>query len=74
MIWKSLTSGLLQIVHDNYTSLITQLYPKDDPYILNDATAAVVNPLVVEFKLRDGDPKAELELKYDFMLAPKTNK
>lgn len=59
------------MVHDDYITLITQLYPKDDPYILNDATAAVVNPLVVEFKPRHGDPKAELEMKYDFMLAPK---
>ena len=59
-----------QITHENYATLITQLYDKDDPYLLSDATCAVVNPLIVEFKPRKDDAMAKLDLKYDFVLAP----
>jgi catechol 1,2-dioxygenase len=48
------------------------LYAKDDPYLLDDATCAVVDPLVVDFKPRHGDSQATLDLEYDFLLAPKS--
>ena len=60
-----------QIVQENYSTLITQLYDHEDPYLLSDAACAMVNPLVVQFKPRKGDPKAALELDYNFVLAPR---
>jgi catechol 1,2-dioxygenase len=32
---------------------------------------AVKDDLIVEFKPREGDPKAELDLEYNVLLAPK---
>ena len=49
--------------------MITQLYPDDDPYLTIDAACAVVNVLVVNFKPRANDPRAEFDLEYDFYLA-----
>jgi catechol 1,2-dioxygenase len=63
--------GQLQVVDENFVPLITQLYSKDDPYLLTDATCAVVDPLVVDFKPRHDDTKATLDLEYDFLIAPK---
>ena len=60
----------LQVVHDGFVPLITQLYAKDDPYLRDYATCTVVNPLVMKFKPRHGDSNATLDLEYDFPLAP----
>ncbi|KZZ86647.1 chlorocatechol 1,2-dioxygenase [Ascosphaera apis ARSEF 7405] len=62
----------LMITHPDYHGVVNQLYPKDDPWLDSDTVFAVKNDLIVEFKPLKGDPKAELELRYDIRLAPKS--
>jgi protocatechuate 3,4-dioxygenase beta subunit len=56
---------------DNYKAVTTQIYPKDDPWLATDTVFAVKDDLVVDFPPLKGDEKAEMELKYDFKLAPR---
>jgi len=49
----------------------TQIYPKDDPYLSTDTVFAVKDDLIVDFKPREGDPKAKLDLEYNVVLAPR---
>ncbi|KAF2455717.1 Intradiol ring-cleavage dioxygenase [Lineolata rhizophorae] len=64
----------LMISHDDYSPVVTQLYPKGDPHLHDDSVFAVKPDLVVDFKPRQGDPKAELDLHYDIKLAPRDSK
>jgi catechol 1,2-dioxygenase len=52
----------------NYRSVTTQLFPRSDRHIANDTVFAVKEDLIVDFTPSD-DPKADLDLKYDFTLA-----
>jgi len=61
----------LMITAEGYKPVTTQIYPKDDPYLSNDTVFAVKNDLVVDFKPREGDPKAKLDLEYNVVLAPR---
>ncbi|KAF2086031.1 aromatic compound dioxygenase [Saccharata proteae CBS 121410] len=63
----------LMISHPDYKPVTTQLYPNDDPHLIDDSVFAVKDDLVVDFKPRKGDPKAELDLEYNIILAPKTS-
>lgn len=60
-----------QISAPDYRPVTTQIYPSDDPYLTTDTVFAVKDDLVVEFKPRSGDPKAQLDLEYNVVLAPK---
>lgn len=51
--------------------MTTQIYPKDDPYLSTDTVFSVKDDLVVDFKPREGDPKAKLDLEYNVVLAPR---
>ncbi|KAI5299863.1 hypothetical protein KEM55_001347 [Ascosphaera atra] len=62
----------LKITHDDYHGVVTQIYPKEDKWLSTDTVFAVKHDLVVDFKPLKGDPNAELELRYDVKLAPKT--
>jgi catechol 1,2-dioxygenase len=62
------------VTHENYKPVITQIYPNDDPHLIDDSVFAVKPDLVVDFKPRKGDPKAELDLEYNIILAPKGKK
>ncbi|KAL1959503.1 hypothetical protein VTO42DRAFT_1948 [Malbranchea cinnamomea] len=64
----------LMISHPDYRTVTTQIYPRDDPYLESDTVFAVKDDLVVDFKPRHGDPKAELDLELDIKLAPKSMK
>ncbi|KAJ8059048.1 hypothetical protein OCU04_012027 [Sclerotinia nivalis] len=64
----------LMISNENYKPVTTQIYPNTDPYLINDSVFAVKPDLVVDFKPRHGDPKAELDLEYNIILAPKNFK
>lgn len=64
----------LMITHPDYHTVITQLYPDDDPYLATDSVFAVKNDLVVHFDPLEGDDKAKLELKYDIQLGSKSIK
>jgi len=60
-----------QISHEKYKPVTTQIFPSDDPYLETDSVFAVKDDLVVEFKPRQGDKNAELDLEYNVILAPK---
>jgi len=62
------------VAHDSFSTLCTQIFPKDDPYLKDDAAFAVVESLVMDFAPRKGDPKATLELEFDVKIAPKSQK
>lgn len=62
----------VQITHPDYHTVITQLYPDDDPHLKTDAVFAVKDGLVVHFAPREGDPKAELDLEFNISLGSKT--
>ena len=62
----------LQISHKDYKPVTTQIFPKDDPYLETDTVFAVKDDLVVDFKPRANDPKAELDLTYNIILAPRS--
>jgi len=63
----------LMVTHDKYKPIITQLYPKEDPHLIDDSVFAVKDDLVVDFPPIK-DSKAEVELKFDMRLAPKGSK
>lgn len=62
---------ILQIQHDDYQPLTTQIFDKNSKYLDNDSVFAVKDSLVVEFTPLSGNEKAKLELKYDALLASK---
>jgi hypothetical protein len=62
------------VTHDDYKPIITQLYPKEDPHLVDDTVFAVKDDLVVSFPPIQGDPKAEVELHFPMRLAPKASK
>jgi catechol 1,2-dioxygenase len=70
----SIANIALQVTHPEYKGCTTQLYPKDDPWLVTDTVFAVKDDLVVDFKPLEGDDKAELELEFDVILAPKDYK
>jgi len=53
---------------EGYKPLVTQIFDRRDEYIDNDSVFAVKDSLVVDFKPRQGDEKAQSELEYDFKL------
>lgn len=57
-----------QISAPGYKPIITQIFDRRDEYITNDAVFAVKDSLVVDFKPRSGDARAQVELPYDFKL------
>jgi protocatechuate 3,4-dioxygenase beta subunit len=60
-----------QVTAEGYTPVTTQIFPSDDQYLKTDTVFAVKHDLVVDFKPREGDPKAKLDLEYNVRLAPK---
>ncbi|KAF7558541.1 hypothetical protein G7046_g5602 [Stylonectria norvegica] len=61
----------IMVTHPEFKGCTTQLYPKDDPWLETDTVFAVKDDLVCEFKPLADDAKAELELEYNVVLAPK---
>lgn len=57
--------------HDDYTSVTTQIFDSKSMYLDDDAVLAVKKSLVSNFVPLEGDPKAELELEYEIVLAPR---
>ncbi|KAF2091832.1 aromatic compound dioxygenase [Saccharata proteae CBS 121410] len=52
-----------------YKPIVTQIFDRRDNYITNDSVFAVKDSLIVDFLPREGDPKADFELPYNFKLA-----
>lgn len=72
---------LHQITHDEYKPVVTQIYPKDDPWLSTDTVFAVKDDLVVDFVPLNEKPaklpehkgpggRAVKELELDIVLAP----
>jgi len=59
------------ITHPDYATVINQIYPSDDPHLDIDSVFAVKDDLVVDFKPKTDDPKAQLDLEYNVTLALK---
>jgi hypothetical protein len=59
---------------EGYKPVTTQLYPRDDPYVTNDTVFAVKDDLLIDFKPREGDANAKLDLEYNIRLAPRNGK
>ena len=51
-----------------YKPIVTQIFDRRDEHIDNDVAFAVKDSLIVDFEPREGDPKAQSDLKYDFRL------
>jgi protocatechuate 3,4-dioxygenase beta subunit len=60
----------LMITADNYKSVVTQIFPSDDPWLKTDTVFAVKDDLVVDFN-PSKDPKAERDLELNITLALK---
>ena len=58
----------LMVSADNYKSVTTQLFPRDDPYAATDTVFAVKDDLLLDFK-PSNDPKAKLDLEYNITLS-----
>jgi len=59
----------IMVTHADHKPVTTQIFPSDDPYIASDTVFAVKDDLVVEFVPLEGDPKATLQMEYNFILA-----
>lgn len=57
------------ITAPGYKTIITQIFDGRDKHIKNDTVFAVKDSLIVDFVPKEGDPKAQFDLKYDFKLA-----
>ncbi|KAL1889610.1 hypothetical protein Cpir12675_005713 [Ceratocystis pirilliformis] len=64
----------IMVTHPEFKGCTTQLYPKDDPWLVTDTVFAVKDDLVVNFPALEGDDKAKLQLHFDVVLAPKDYK
>jgi len=71
----------LMITHEDYKPVVTQIYPKDDPWLATDTVFAVKDDLVVDFDpIKNHPPTGEhkgpggpatRELELNIVLAPK---
>ena len=61
---------LMVSADDRYKPVTTQLFPRDDPYVQSDTVFAVKDDLLIDFKPREGDPQATLDLEYNITLMP----
>jgi catechol 1,2-dioxygenase len=52
-----------------YKPIVTELFDRRDEHVYDDAVFAVKNSLIVDFLPREGDPKAQFEVEYNFKLA-----
>jgi catechol 1,2-dioxygenase len=48
--------------------ITTQIFDDSGPYLDDDSVFAVKDSLLVKFKPRENDPKATLEVEYNFKL------
>ncbi|EOD51111.1 Catecholdioxygenase [Neofusicoccum parvum] len=52
-----------------YKPIVTQVFDRRDKHIEDDSVFAVKESLIIDFNPRQGDPKADFEVSYDFRLA-----
>ncbi|RFU25916.1 hypothetical protein B7463_g10425, partial [Scytalidium lignicola] len=52
-----------------YKPIITELFDRRDKHVYDDAVFAVKEGLIVDFLPRQGDPKAQYQVEYNFKLA-----
>lgn len=56
-----------------YKNVVTELFDRQDKHVYDDAVFAVRESLIVDFVPREGDPKAQYEVRYDFKLGSRGN-
>lgn len=61
----------IMVTAPGFKPLITELFDQRDPHVYDDSVFAVKDGLIVDFLPRQGDPKAQFELAFDFKLARK---
>ena len=54
---------------DQYKTVVTQLFPSDDPWVETDTVFATKDDLLCDFVPLKDNSKAQVELHYDFTLA-----
>lgn len=52
-----------------YKPIVTQVFDRNDKHLEDDSVFAVKESLIIDFKQKKGDPKADYEVTYDFRLA-----
>ena len=57
------------MTHDHYKPVTTQIFDRVDKYLESDAVFAVKDSLIVDFRSVQGNPKANLELEYNILVA-----
>ena len=60
----------LQVSSDGYLPITTQVFDRETKYLDNDSVFAAKHDLVVDFKPREGDANAKLQVEYNITLAP----
>lgn len=63
-----------ETTHDEYMPITTQIFDDAGPCLEDDCVFAVKESLLVTFRPRQGDPKATLEVEYDFKLKKEPRK
>ena len=61
----------LLVRREGHKELVTQIFDKNCKYLQNDTVFAVKDDLVVDFKPKTDDPKAQLDLEYNVTMALK---
>lgn len=57
------------VAADGHRPLTTQLFDREDKYLVKDSVFAVKEDLIVDYSPRQGDPNARWSLDYDFVLS-----
>jgi catechol 1,2-dioxygenase len=60
----------VQVRHDGYKPMTTQVLDRIDPHLKEDSMFTVKESLIVDFVPLKGNPKATLELEYNITLVP----
>ncbi|WPH05090.1 Hypothetical protein R9X50_00798900 [Acrodontium crateriforme] len=60
----------LMVLADGYKPITTQVFDVKSKYLEDDSVFAVKDALLIDFKPREGDEKAKLEVHYDLALVP----
>ncbi|KAE8452576.1 hypothetical protein EG329_013835 [Mollisiaceae sp. DMI_Dod_QoI] len=62
------------VQRDGYIPVTTQIFDRNDPYLVDDSTFAVKESLIADFKPLSGNPKAKLDLEYNFFIPRRESK
>jgi catechol 1,2-dioxygenase len=58
-----------QLTAPGHKPIVTQIFDRKSKYLEDDAVFAVKDSLIVDFVPKEGDPKADFDLEYNFKMA-----